>query len=237
MVAGKTLFAGVSDYYRVYDCICTDIVFSLPKSENALLLKGLAAMLKTILMLQILVFSARPIIAAKPIEPITINPLVATFDSIPDVAGGKLFFIDTVIDTAPSRATGVAGFTRIGRNKQTEIRCNPFAALSVRKSLAILLSKKELLTTNRDSADYALQLTIATFNLVEKQNKFFSQTMSGNVVITVSMSAPDQASPPRIFTIESSNAKTTLDTSKHAEAVLRGALQNALYEVLKGITK
>lgn len=194
-------------------------------------------MRKAILVLPILVFSVFPLFAAKPLNPITINPVVATFDSIPDVTSGKLFYLEAVIDTAASRATGIVGFTRVGRNKQTEIHCSPLAAESVRQSLALLLSKKGLLTATRDSADYALQLTITTFSLIEKQNKFFSQTMSGKVVIAVSMSAPEQTTPPRIFTIESSNAKTTLDTSKHAEAVLRAALQSALYEVLKGITK
>jgi hypothetical protein len=39
------------------------------------------------------------------------------------------------------------------------------------------------------------------------------------------------------FTIKSQNSKSTLDTSKHAESILRGALENTLKEIIQSITK
>jgi hypothetical protein len=87
-----------------------------------------------------------------------------------------------------------------------------------------------------DSSSYIVEVTIFDFRL-EEISKKFSQTMNAYLVLQIALVNPTDEADSKQFVIKTQNSKSTLDTSKHAESILRGALESALKEILKSISK
>ena len=173
--------------------------------------------------------------AAAPIQPIKINPTVKNFNSIPSISIGKTFFIGTVQDTSLQRdESGTVGATRVRRRKTAPIYCSPLPALAVKRSLESLLVTKGLNAEETSAADFTLQVLLFDFSLVET-SKRVSQTMEATVAMQITVIANQDSSTAKQFTIRTQNSKSTMDTSKHAESVLRGALESALKEIIKNL--
>ena len=185
----------------------------------------------------LLFFNVIPVLAAKPVPPIKINPTVKAFDSIPKVQTERTFFVGTVQDTSLQRdETGVVGSTRIRRRKMATIVCNPPPAIVVKRSVEGLLINRGMKAPIPDSADYTIRMLVLDFGLAESIRKL-SQTMEANIAIQVSLIGREDSTPVRQYIIKSQNSKSTIDTSKYAESILRGAVENALKELIKSITR
>ena len=177
------------------------------------------------------------VFAAKPVPPITINPTVKTFDSIPKVQTERTFFVGTVQDTSLQRdETGKVGETRIRRRKMAPLLSDPPPAIVIKRSLEGLLINQELKASVPDSADYTIRLFILEFGLTESKRKL-GQTMEANITIQVSLVSREDSTQIKQYTIKSQNSKSTIDTSKYAESILRGAVEDALKEIIKSITR
>jgi hypothetical protein len=174
---------------------------------------------------------------AAQVQPITINPTVKSFDSIPSVQTDLTFFVGTVQDTSLQRDTsGIVGSTRIRHRKMAPITCKPSPALVVKRSLEGLLEKKGLNAPSADSADFTIQILLYDFSLVETYKKL-AQTMDANIAIEVTLIGRQDSSQKKQYIIRTQNSKSTIDTSKYAESILRGAIENAFKEILKNITR
>lgn len=174
---------------------------------------------------------------AKPVQPITIDPTVTDFDSIPSVTTERTFIVGTVQDTSIARdESGVVGSTRIRHRKMAPIICNPAPAIVVKRSVEGLLSKKGLKAEGMDTTASTLEILVFEFSLKETSKKM-SQTMEANIVFQVTVINPADSTQAMKYIIKSQNAKSTLDTSKHAATILRGAIVSSLKELLKSIAR
>ena len=185
----------------------------------------------------VLCFNFFPVFAAKPVPPITIDPTVKAFDSIPKVQTELTFFVGTVQDTSLQRdETGNVGSTRVRRRKMAAIICDPSPAIVVKRSLEGLLTDRKMNAPVPDSADYTIRMLVLDFGLVES-NKKLSQTMEANIAIDVSLISREDSTRVKQYIIKSQSSKSTIDTSKYTESILRGAVENALKEIIKSITR
>ena len=64
-----------------------------------------------------------------------------------------------------------------------------------------------------------------------------TQTIDGHVKLEVTLVDPFSAENTRRMMVESQNSKTAMDTSKYAEEVMRGALESALLEAIRSLSK
>lgn len=171
------------------------------------------------------------------IQPVIINPTATSFDSLPSYQTDLTFFVEAINDTLPARAeTGKVGETRVRRRKYAPIICKPLPQDVVKQSLESLFFNKGMKAPSADSCSYLLQATVFDFRL-EEISKKLTQTMNAYLVLQVKLVNPSDTVDTRQFVIKTQNSKSTLDTSKHAEAILRGALESALKEILKNISK
>ncbi|MBN1308248.1 MAG: hypothetical protein JXA18_10050 [Chitinispirillaceae bacterium] len=176
-------------------------------------------------------------VSSKPVEPVTIDPTVTTFDSIPSPATEKTFFVGTVQDTSIARdENGIVGFTRIRRRKMAPIVCDPSPAIVVKRSVDGLLSKKGLKAEDPADTASTLEILVLDFSLKET-SKRMSQTMEANIVLQATVINPADSTGAVKYIIKSQSSKSTIDTSKYAEAILRSAVENALKELIKSITR
>jgi hypothetical protein len=173
--------------------------------------------------------------AASPVQPITINPTIKTFDSIPTFSTKRRFLVGTVQDSSIERdETGVVGATRIRRRKTAPIICTPLPALVIKRSLEGLLVKKGINTDATDSTGFTVRILLLDFSLTET-SKRVSQTMNAAIAMQITLISQQDGKVARQFIVKCQNSKSTVDTTKHAEAILRGALESALKEILKNI--
>ena len=176
-------------------------------------------------------------ISSKPIAPITINPTVTIYDSIPAAVTERTFFVGTVQDTSITRdENGIVGFTRIRRRKMAPIICDPSPAIVVKRSVDGLLKRKGLKAEDLANTASTLEILVFDFSLKET-SKRMSQTMEANIVLQVTVINPADSTPAMKYIIKSQNTKSTFDTSRHAVTILRGAIETALKELIKSITR
>ncbi len=183
-----------------------------------------------------ILFSIFSMLLAEEIPPIVINPTVTDFDSITAVSKKRTFLVGTVQDTSLMRdERGTVGETRIRRRKIAPIVCKPLPALAVKRSVEAMLEDKGI-AGNAGTADYTLQILLLDFSLTETRKRV-SQTMDAHVSLQITLVGSDSAQDTRKFVVQSRNSRTTIDTSKHAESVMRGALESALREIMSTISK
>ena len=176
-------------------------------------------------------------ISAKPKKSFTINPTVSSFDSIPSLKTELTYFIGTVQDTSVTRnESGLVGYTRVRRRRMAQLICDPAPILVLKRSLEAMIIDKGMNAESADSADYIIQILLYDFSLVETSKKI-SQTMEAKIAFQLKLIDQHNHGTAKQFTIKSQNSKSTLDTSKHAESILRGALENSLKEIMQSITK
>ncbi len=184
-----------------------------------------------------LILTNFPTSAAKAVTSISIDPTVRKFDSIPRVDTELRFFVGTVQDTSLERdETGVVGTTRIRKRKTAPIVCTPSPAIVVKRSVEGLLTDRELKASEPDSADYIIRIFVLDFRLTESSRRI-GQTMEADISMEIMLVNGEDTAATQRYIIKSQNSKSTIDTSKHAESILRGALENALKELIKTITR
>ena len=166
----------------------------------------------------------------------TIDPSVKNGNSFPAIPTSTRLFIGIVQDTSQNRENGTIGYTRTGRKTKAPIICSPSPASVVKTSLESVLSQKGLLASDASSANYIVHIRILDFSLSET-SKVLSQTMNALIKLEVRLVDPLDAAKVKEFVIESQNATSAMDTSKYSEATMRGALESALQEIFKSISR
>lgn len=180
----------------------------------------------------LLLVSTAPLFAA--VTSVTINPEVNDADSLCTVTlPDKKFYLRIITDDSASREkSGIVGETRMRRKTMVPIVCSPSPSVILRSSIVDFLTKKSILAPSEDAADYLIDIVIQSFTLAETY-KTFTQTMRGIVAVQVTIAGRDGAQTPVKFSVSTQNSYTTMDTSKHAERVLQGALRDAILEIVK----
>jgi len=168
---------------------------------------------------------------------ITINPVVTDADTaFTGTLPNKKFYLQPMVDATANSEKGVAvGQTRLRRKTMGPILCSPPPASVVYSSFETFFKRKNILALSKESADYLVDIEVLAFTLTETA-KTFTQTINSLVTIKVTITSVTSSSAPVVFTLSTQNSYTTLDTSKHAEKVLRGALRDALLQAAKNLT-
>jgi hypothetical protein len=173
--------------------------------------------------------------AAKENKPIEIDPSISAFDSTLSLNTTGTFYIKAVGDTSVYRsAKGYVGETRVGRNKKAPIFCNPIPSIALKQSLQTLLTTENAIATSAESADCLIEITIIDFSITEKSKKL-TQTMTAEIVLLVKLTKIKDGNTFKQFSVKTQNSYSTLDTSKHATTVLKGALLDALEEIINNL--
>jgi hypothetical protein len=180
----------------------------------------------------IFLFSFQAFGAFRPTS-ISIDPIVVNYDSLPDLNKSILVNVGLVEDSTLN-TSGNIGQTRTGYKLYAPIVCKTSPALSTKKSLENMLSKKGIFASDPSAAKYVIDIVIRSFSLKET-SKFLTQTMDASVKFEVTITDPLDASKKRKFSVETTNSKTALDTTKYAEEVIQTALRNVLLEILKSL--
>ncbi|NLG17925.1 MAG: hypothetical protein GX556_11400 [Fibrobacter sp.] len=166
--------------------------------------------------------------------PIIIDPSLLAFDTFPSISSSVKFFVGTIQGTLIEGSTDTIGFTRTGRKTKAPIICSPSSA--IKESLQELFSKKGALASEKSSATFVIQVDILDFQLKET-SRFLSQTMDAHIKLDVKMVDPYSTENSKRLIVESQNSKSALDTSKHAQEVMRGALESVLLEAIQNLSK
>lgn len=174
--------------------------------------------------------------SASKTSPITINAQLSNFDSIPSISQQIKIYVGTCNDLTSSSETGIIGKTRTGIKTYAPIVVKPLLSESIRSSLEELLRKKGNLTTDASIARYIMSIKISECTLTEK-SVYLTQTMDVKVKMDVELADPLDSTNVRRFSVESQNSSKTLDTTKEAENILKGAIEYAFREIFKTISK
>lgn len=174
---------------------------------------------------------------AKETAPVTINPTVTTIDSTLSQSIAARIFINSVTDTSIERQQqGKVGETRKRRNSMAPVLSLPVPSVVVHTSLTTLLTACNAYAENEETADLVIDITILDFSLKETSKKL-TQTMDASVKCSVKITDKNNASANRQFTVATQNTYSTIDTSKHAERILKGALIDALKEIKNNLPR
>ncbi len=166
--------------------------------------------------------------------PLIIDPSLFAFDTFPDISSSVKFFVETIQGTLIEGSTDTIGFTRTGRKTKAPIICSP--SNSIKKSLQELFLKKGALASEKSSATFVIQVDILDFSIKET-SRFLSQTMDAHIKLDVKMVDPYSTENSKRLIVESQNSRSALDTSKHAQEVMRGALESVLLEAIQNLSK
>lgn len=173
---------------------------------------------------------------SKEITSIEIKPEFTAFDSLPSIKTNLRYKVVSVRDTSSERENkGIVGLTKISRKKSASIICKESPSTIFKKSLEGMLKSKGVATEESDSNTILIEIVILDFSIKESEKKF-TQSMDANIEFELIIKYNNDT-PERKFIIKSQNTKSALDTTKHAESVLRGALKDALQEIIKVINR
>jgi|GEM_PF-6693577 len=185
----------------------------------------------------IFVLAALSMAWAKPPRPVIIDPTVFAFDSIPPVETDLTFFIDTVQDTSQQRnTTAIVGTTRVRRMKMASIISDPPPAEVIKNSLVGLLGHHRLLAEKAEQASSIISIEILDCTLTETYSTI-SQTMTADISLRLTLRDRESPLDEKKYVIKSQNSKSSIDMSKHAGPILQEAVESALREILKTISK
>ncbi|HON10362.1 MAG TPA: hypothetical protein PLE24_05800 [Chitinispirillaceae bacterium] len=182
-------------------------------------------------LLLVFVFSGN---ASPKFQFLKIDPSLQSFDSFPNISSSVKFYVGTVYGSSDEEKMDTIGFTRTGRKTKAPILCS--SPLSIKKSLQGLFSSKGVLAPDPSSSTFIIQVEIKDFSIKETSHAL-SQTIDGHVKLEVILVDPFSAENTRRMMVESQNSKTAMDTSKYAEEVMRGALESALLEAIRSLSK
>jgi len=172
--------------------------------------------------------------AEKAQTPIVIKPLVTIFDSIPKLNEGIKLYPQSFIDTTPSKESGILGATRTGIKKTSPIVAKPSLVESFRSSFQSLLESRGNYSPDASVASYTIDIKIIECTITEK-SAGLSQTMTAMMKVEVRLAPPLDNSKARTFTVEGQNSRTSMDTSKFAERIMRDTFINIFMEIIKVI--
>lgn len=164
--------------------------------------------------------------------PVEINTTLNQFDSIM-VTGTHSFFLRnvTIADSIKNRPLG---FTRTGRKTSAPILCKPRLDTTVSSSLNGFLKNKHMAAQNDSSANFIMDLSVLNAKISEVSSGL-TQTMSAQLTIEVKLINPVDTSIKKTLVIESSNSMETLDTTKKAAQIFRGAIEAFIQELVKSV--
>ncbi len=183
----------------------------------------------------ILIVSTFAAFGAQSENQIFIDPTLKSYDSFPEIKIVNKFFVDSLRDTMRSRAdSGIVGYTHTRSKHPTAIVCRPLPTAVVGASLEKLFVKEGIAATDRGSATYFVRVVILAFGLKETPH-FFYQTMDATIQLRIDIIVPRTAQITRGFTIDSERSRTTFNANHKSEEILRGALRDALVEVLQSL--
>jgi hypothetical protein len=166
--------------------------------------------------------------------PITIDPAVAKLSGAHVLASGKKFVLGEFADAAG--VDSVIGQTRTGRKTVSQIVSRPGPAEAAKRTLAGALSEQgALVEAGGGAGDFLVSASVSKFRL-EEVSMDVRQKMSASLIIEVVVA--DAADPERVvrkFKIEAGGERMARDTTKHAAATAREAVQTAVGEILKNL--
>jgi hypothetical protein len=164
--------------------------------------------------------------------PIEINPTLNQFDSIKVTDTHSLFLRNvTIADSIKNRPLGV---TRTGRKTNAPLICKPQLDTAIILSLNEFLKNKHMAAQSDSSADFLMDLSVLNAKLTEV-SKGLTQTMSAQLTIEVKLVNLTDTSIKKTLVIESGNSMETLDTTKKAAQIFRGAIEAFIQELVKSI--
>jgi hypothetical protein len=164
--------------------------------------------------------------------PIEINTTLNQFDSI-KVTDTRSFYLRnvTIADSIKNRPLGV---TRTGRKTFAPLFCKPQLDTALSSSLNNFLKNKHMASQSDSTADFVIDLSVLNAKLTEV-SRGLTQTMSAQLTIEVKLINPADTSIKKTLVIESSNSMETLDTTKKAAQIFRGAIEAFIQELVKSI--
>ncbi|HEX2955475.1 MAG TPA: hypothetical protein VHO70_01515 [Chitinispirillaceae bacterium] len=164
--------------------------------------------------------------------PIEINTVLNQFDSImiTDTFSISLRNV-SLVDSLKKRPVGI---TRTGRKTSAPLICNPSLDTALYLSLEGFLKNKHLAAQSAAPADFILDLTILNARVTEVSSGL-TQTMSAQLTIEIQLINPNDTTNRKTFIIEAANSMETLDTTKKAATIIRGAIETFIQELVKSI--
>jgi hypothetical protein len=163
-----------------------------------------------------------------------INPVSTNFDSFPPISSNLRYYVSYNEGPSSPFDSIPCGFTRISIKKNAPIYCSPTISNAVKKSIESLFIRNKINSNDPTSANFVVKIKILHFSIEEKSYTFY-QTMDCHLKFEVSFIDPFSTDHHTSFIVESSNSKTALDTSKHAENIIQGTIKNALLEISKSL--
>jgi hypothetical protein len=164
--------------------------------------------------------------------PIEINTTLYQFDSIKVTYAHSLYLRNvTIADSIKNRPVGI---TRTGRKTSAPLFCTPQLDIAISSSLNGFLKNKHMAAQSDSHADFIMDLSVLNAKLTEV-SRGLTQTMSAQLTIEVKLINPADTSIKKTLVIESSNSMETLDTTKKAAQIFRGAIEAFIQELVKSI--
>jgi hypothetical protein len=166
-------------------------------------------------------------------SPIEINTTLDQFDSILITGTTHSIFLRNVslVDSIKNKPLGS---TRTGRKTRAPLICKPSLDTAISSSLNSFLKDKHIAAQSETAADLIIDLSILNAKITEV-SKGLTQTMSVQLTIEVKLINPADTSVKKTLVIESGNSMETLDTTKKAAQIVRGAIETFIQELVKSI--
>jgi hypothetical protein len=162
-------------------------------------------------------------------SPIEINTVLDQFDSI-QVTDTRTFFLKsvTLVDSIKNKPVGI---TRTGRKTNASLICKPPLDVAISSSLISFLKNKHMAASS-DTADFLMELSVLNATITEVSSGL-TQNMTAELTIEVKLINPADTTIKKTMVIETNNSMETLDTTKKAGQIVRGAIEAFIQELVK----